>query len=248
MTVLDPDAGETRPGSIITRRSLVTAAAGLAVAAGDLLPPLHSRGVSAGEGANNGELGGRRGKNRRGRQHRHRHNHGKKKPGQRDEVPPPGRGIFELRNTAIDVYGSPFTFTFFYWVKGEGGAYDAWTKANSATPTGGSGYRYAPGHQRAGVLISVPAGVGSGQAFVDLQNPAVGFPRGSIYVGTGIDPVRGYLGQPVLEGRVFGIPHTGDSSSVSRIYSVGGTSYASLRITREFDSEDFIEFTLDVHL
>jgi hypothetical protein len=203
--------------------------------------------VAAREGALGGAKGGRHGKDHRGRGKRKRRDHGEKKDkGEDDRLP--GRGLFEFRKTALGVGGAGalFTFTFFYRQKTGLDEYGPWILARSETPTGGAGYRYAPDRYRVGVLVSAPAEVGPGQVFVDLRNMSFDFPRGSVYVGAGLDPVHNSLGQTLVNERVFGVPHTGEGSSVTRVYNVGENRPARFSLYREFDSDDFIEFFFQV--
>lgn len=89
---------EGRPAG--TRRAVLGAASGLALAASGLFLPEWLQETEARRGALDGAKGGRRGKNRRGR-HKQR-NHGDKKDKNRDK--PRGRDGLELRSVALLVH------------------------------------------------------------------------------------------------------------------------------------------------
>ncbi|MFN8676967.1 MAG: hypothetical protein U0Z70_11380 [Thermomicrobiales bacterium] len=90
-----PDPGGPPAG---TRRALLCAASGVALAAGGVLVPRGPGQADAREGALHGTKGGRRGKNRRGR-HRKR-THGDRKSRQNDQRP---RGSGPTQNIAFTV-------------------------------------------------------------------------------------------------------------------------------------------------
>jgi hypothetical protein len=240
-----------------TRRALLRASLdGFALAAsGIFLPTGDAHDAAAREGAYGGRLGGRHGKDRRGRDPRKRRDkdtrRGKKNDRQNDD-PPPGRGLF--RNTALTVYSGngPFTFTFYYRIKTGLDDYGPWIHHTTQTPIPGFSHRYAPDRFRVGVLISAPEGMGDGQAFFDARNLAFGAPRASVNAGFGLDPTRNRLGNTLIAEQAFAVPlnPSGDPSAmVSRRYrtSIEENRFASLRLIRTADSDDAIEFSVEAY-
>lgn len=230
-----------------TRRDLLrTAVGGFVLAAGGLFLPQRHSGVSARVGAGDGAFGGRHGKDRRG-QSKHKRRENDRKQDRKSEGPPPGRGAFEFRKTAVGVYAdNSFTLTFFYRQKTGLDDYGPWILARSESGNEVSAARYAPDRYRIGVLVSA-AEKGPGQFFVDLRNMSFGFPQGAVHVGNGLDPVRGNLGQVLVKERSFADLGPGsDAASVSRFYSIREDLSASFSLWRGSDSEDFIEFTLQI--
>jgi hypothetical protein len=220
----------------MSRRGLVgAAAASLVLTASNLSLPDWLQEAKAGEGAYGGRLGGRHGKNRRGREAR---THDRRRTG---DGPPPGRGLF--RNTALTVKSftdPPFTYTFYYRVKTGLDDYGPWIQSHSVTPDAGVSYRYAPSHFRIGVLVSAPAEAGPGQIFFEARNLAFGAPRGFMAYGSGLDPSHNILGTPTIPEREFDMM----SVPVTGFYAVGETFDALTDVRRVADSDDFIEFQL----
>ena len=89
-------------GETLTRRSLVAGSvAGFVLTASGLFLPDDGAGVDARDGALGGELGGRRGQNRRGRDTRQRRDRGDRNDRRENDRPPQG---WFFRNVAIYVY------------------------------------------------------------------------------------------------------------------------------------------------
>ncbi|MFN8661409.1 MAG: hypothetical protein U0075_05920 [Thermomicrobiales bacterium] len=239
----------------LSRRNLARVVAGGVIAgAGGLLLPGTIDDAAAREGA----LGGRHGKNHRGRNQRKRRDHRKEQrdhSGNQDNLP--GRGLF--RNTALTTsiihsidYPFAFTTTYFYRIKTGLDDYGPWKEATTGTAESS---RYAPDRFRVGVLVSARGWPGDGQdLFVDLRNLAFATPRGAAYVGTGLDPARNQLGSALFAERAFGFYTTpsgtyGDEVVESYLLKKNPPYpdwTAIVSVTRKFDSDDFIEFAVEV--
>lgn len=228
----------------VTRREMVRTASGLVLAASSLLLPHSAEIVDAREGSGNGRLGGRHGKNRRGRDQDKRRDH-RERQGNEKAGPPPGRGLFEFRRTAVTVksFVDPLlTFTLFYRVKTGLDTYGPWIEDHAETPAFGRSTRFANDRFRIGLLVSAPDGAGEGEMFLDLRNVTYDFPKASAtyrYEG-GLDPVHNDLGPPLMREKAFSEMSTPDFG----FFVVSESLILNHDIRRLADSEDYIEFQL----
>lgn len=242
----------------LDRRDVLRAAAGgFVLTASGLFLPADDE-AAAREGAYGGELGGRRGKDRRGLDKRKRRDHNHKK-GKKDDdrgAPPQSHGPF--RTAAMTVEGNwtdrqRWTFTFFYRVKTGLDPYGPWLLAHSANPADDALYRYAPDRYRVGVLLAADtwAGPGPNQAFVDVRNMSFTYPLGSASFGAGLDPVQNKLGAQLIAERDFAQPSDwfGDGSAAVGKWGLWPGPHASnatIVLKRHNDSDGAIEFRLQV--
>lgn len=231
----------------LSRRNLVRAATGgFVLAASGLLLPATVGEAEAREGALDGQLGGRRGPNQRGRGQRKRRDRGDDKNKNRDG----SRGVF--RTTALTVNttvqaGLDLTFSavFYYRTKTGRDRYGPWLVGRDGDAVSD---RFAPGHYRVGVLLSTVSADGQGvDLFIDVRNLRFDFPRGAANVGFGLDPTRNNLGQALYGERDFaeGEAEAG-GSYVINVERSNPRSRGAVTLTRNVDSQDFVEFEVSV--
>lgn len=234
-----------------TRRSLLrSAVGGFALAASGLFLPTGLDDVEARKGALDGDKGGRRGNDNKGR-HKKR-NHGDKKENDRNESKPPqGTGPFRSVALTINQSGNravQWDFTFFYRQKTGLDEYGPWIESSTTvTPGAAQTHRYAPDRYRVGVLIKghhFSAGLMPEQSFVDVRNVSFGYPLGSIYTGTDLNPVQNKIGSPIVAERDFAQPRDwfGNHEAGSAFWDTAARSSILLFLRRVNDSDDCIEF------
>lgn len=229
----------------LSRREMVRTAAGvLIVAAGGVLLPEDSNRAAALEASNDGHLGGRHGKDRRGRE-KHRRKDRSEKNKRQDEGPPPGRGVFEFRRTALTIksFTDPLlAFTFYYRVKTGFDTYDPWIEDKSVTPAFGATTRFENDRFRIGVLVSVADQPGTGQIFLDVRNLTYAYPKGAAFYSYegGLDPVRNNLGTVLMREKSFSEMSSPDSG----FYAATDFLDVNFDVRRLADSDGFIEFQL----
>lgn len=252
------EPGEASMGS---RRALLGGAAGgFALAASGLFLPATGEDAAARTGKHGGALGGRRGKNQRGR-HRRRTHGDKKKDAQRNEARG-SKAIF--RNTALTlnildgrVDYFRFNATFYYRVLSGGlDDYDGpWINSGVSWPANEHhlDYRFAPDRFRVGVLLSAQQGsYHAPDLFVDVRNIAFATPRAATYSGKDLDPAAGKLGEPVIRERdmdLMWVPFQGNQAkNVGMEYVLRNSPEAKATgsLIRNLDSDDFIEFQLSL--
>ena len=191
-------------GGLDRRRLLGIAASGFALAASGLLLLEWLSEAEAREGALGGAMGGRRGKDRRGRGQRKRRTHGDRKhTHQVKDLPLP------FRNTAITVrndLSEPVPCIFFAAHNTHGNDYDPFVKVIEHTVNNEDhdhDYRFDPLELRAGVLIRE---LNDGKdIFCDVRNLRIGFPRGGVSTGVALDPATGNLGTAYLQEQDFAV-------------------------------------------
>lgn len=229
-----------------SRRNLVRlAAGGFALAASGLYLPAAMDEAEAREGALKGQLGGRRGPDRRGRGKRNRRDHGDGKNKNRDD----SRGVF--RTTALTVNttvqaGLDLTFSavFYYRTKTGIDSYGPWQVDRDGDSVSD---RFAPGHYRVGVLLSTVFADGRGaDLFIDVRNLSRNFPRGAAYAGFGLDPTGNDLGQAIYGERDFAEGEEASGDSYVIVDTSNPRSRGAVTLTRNFDSQDSIEFEVSV--
>ncbi len=237
------DRSEEMDGQGLGRRELLRAAAGgFALAASGLFLPEGLEETAAREGALDGELGGRRGKDRRGLDARQRRNRGDKKDrkvkkgkkdeGQRPDGPPPqGHGPF--RATALKVInltGQPLDCTFFYRVKTGLDDYGLPVANGTHTIAAGDSFRSDPDRYRVGVLFRQPNV--AGDYYADVRNVSFWYPRGGVTWGLDLNPSSGKIGGAFINEQDF---------AQGQVWEQGG-----IALERSGDSEDRIEWNLFV--
>jgi hypothetical protein len=244
------------------RRLLGAAAGGFALAASGMLLPdrLVEEAEARPGGAYGGQLGGRRGKNHRGRDKSRRRGRsdGNDKDKRRDN-----RGAIGFRNTALTVRNAGldlnhpgayflerFTATFYYQTKTGIDTYGHPIKAQGpfefdAYEAQKRSFRFAPDHFRCGALIQHHALLG-GDLYVDVRNHEILAPRGRVLQGKDLDPPAGKLGSEIVAEQGYA-PNAFQRGSVE----VGGGDNPNVSIffdlIRNEDSDGFIEFILKVY-
>lgn len=254
-TGTDPEQidSQTRPIAGATRRRVLGAAASsFALAASGLFLPRQLQQADAREGALDGEKGGRRGNDNKGR-HKKR-THGDKKENNRNESrPPQGHGPF--RTIALTVHQSrnaavQWTYTFYYRQKTGLDEYGPWIESSTTvTPDILGTHRYAPDRYRIGVLLQGrhhSAGVMPEQAFIDVRNVSFGYPLGSEHTGTQLNPVQNKIGSVLIAERDFAQPRDwfGDHDAANGRWNTAARGDVFLWLHRMNDSDDFVEFEL----
>jgi hypothetical protein len=202
-------SGQAETTSGLSRRGLlITAASGFALAAGGLFIPAWWEEAAARPGANGGELGGRRGKDHRGRHMKRSHGDKKDKGKNRNDAPRGGDPLF--RSTALTVVNQgayPLSCTFFYRVKTGLDDYGLPIANGTQTVRGWDGhsdgrYRYDPDRYRVGVLIKQVAIVNS-DIYADVRNVSFWYPRGGVTKGANLDPAGGNFGTDLIPEQDF---------------------------------------------
>jgi hypothetical protein len=200
----EPEARTTR-----SRRALLgEAAGGFALAASGLFLPTRLEEAEARDGAYDGVLGGRHGKNRRGRDQRKRRTHGEKKDknnGKRDNLKGWRNTALTVENTGGDPQFEKISVTFFFRAKLDEDFYGPPVRATDAIEMEiGQQYRFANDRFRVCALIQHHA-LTKGDLYVDVRNIAFWFPRGSVTQGKNLDPPNFQVGDYVLTERNFGV-------------------------------------------
>ena len=198
-----------KPGSTRSRRALLGGAAGgFALAASGLFLPARLEEARAREGAYDGVLGGRHGKNRRGRDQRQRRTHGDKKDknnAKRDNLRGWRNTALTVENTGGDPQFEKISVTFFFRAKLDEDFYGPPVRATDPIELEiGQHYRFANDRFRVCALIQHHA-LTKGDLYVDVRNIAFWFPRGSVTQGKNLDPPNFSVGDYVLTERNFGV-------------------------------------------
>ena len=244
-----------------SRRGLLGAAGGFAVAAsGLLLPDWLVEETAAREGAYGGQLGGRRGKDHRGGDKAKRRGHGGKK-NKNSRGNRPGSGGFRnmaltVRNAGLDLnhpgayFLERFTATFYYQTKTGIDTYGHPIKAQGpfefdAYEEQKRSFRFAPDHFRCGALIQHHAFLG-GDLYVDVRNHEILSPRGRVLQGKDLDPPANKLGSEIIAEQGFA-----KDAFQRKSVDVGGGDNPDVSIfidlIRNEDSDGFIEFIIKVY-
>lgn len=256
MTPIRDLARRGRDDTLLGRRAVLSGAmAGFVLTSGGLFLPDDGEETEAREGALDGQLGGRHGKNHRGRDKGKRHDngdkgkrrdHGDRKDGGHNRPPRAGGGPF--RDTALTVafalpsgYQFSFSKTFYFRQKTGFDVYGPW-QASSA-----DGDRYDPQRFRVGVLVRSQSSEGPGpDLFVDVRNHAILWPIGNVYSGSGLDPTKDRLGTSLINEYLFDldveISGTFPTSTETQ-YALGSGRTAGVKLTRNLDTAR-IEFAL----
>jgi hypothetical protein len=244
------------------RRLLGAAAGGFALAASGLLLPdwLSEEAAARPDGAYGGQLGGRHGKDHRGRDKAKRRGRGDRKDKSR-ERDRPGSGGF--RNTALTVrnagldfpnpgpYGlERFTVWFYYQTKIGFDDYGHPIKVLGPIVLDENqevtrSYRFAPDHFRCGALIQHHA-FNNGDLYVDVRNHVVLNPRGRLLQGKDLDPPANKLGSEIIAEQGFAA-----RESKQVIVQAGASDepagFVYVDLIRNEDTNGFIEFILKVY-
>lgn len=184
-----------------SRRHLLRAAGGLALAAGGLFLPGRLEETAAREGAHGGALGGRRGRNRRGR-HKRRTHGDKKHKNQR-----PGSGLQDhgpFRSSGLTVTNTsnqPLACTFFFRTKTGLDDYGLPVANGTQTIAPGKSFRYDTDHYRVGVQITKV--LGPNDLYADVRNVSFFYPRGGVTQGSNLDPHGGNFGSALITEQNF---------------------------------------------
>ncbi|MFN8675972.1 MAG: hypothetical protein U0Z70_06305 [Thermomicrobiales bacterium] len=186
------------------RLLLVGTAAGFALAANGLLLPSSSQEAEARRGVYDGAKGGRRGKNRKGRDNRRPHDHKNNK--RQNDAPRGGNG--PVRSSALIVenwrqtWDVPLQCTFYYRIKTGLDEFGPPIANGTQTIEGKSEYRYDPDRVRVGVLIKkcLPKGE---DIYADVRNVSLWLPRGGVTKGLNLDPEMGNLGDSIIPEQAF---------------------------------------------
>ena len=176
-----------------SRRALVSGAAGFALAASGLLLPAEDDGAAAREGAYGGELGRRRGKDRRGGDKRKRRDRSDKKGKGRRDGAPKDHGPF--RATALTVVNRwlpSLECVFYYQIKTGLDDYDLPRADSERTILWNESFRYDPNRYRVGVLIKHTPGWQD--YYADVRNVSLWFPQGGLSSGDHLNPAIGNIG------------------------------------------------------
>jgi hypothetical protein len=247
MTPLLDLAGHGPRDTLLNRRAVLSGAmVGFVLTAGGLFLPDDMAETEARDSAYDGQLGGRHGKDHRGRDKRKRRERGDKKNTGHNQPPRAGGGLF--RDTALTVafalpsgYAFSFSKTFYYRQKTGLDTYGPWI-ASSVDSN-----RYDPLRFRVGVLVKSQSAEGAGpDLFVDVRNHAFLYPIGNIYSGSALDPPKDKLGTSLLNEYLFELEATIAGTfprSVETEYTLGSGRKAAVKLTRNLDTER-IEFAL----
>ncbi len=187
------EAGIEQEEALNRRHLLGLAGHGFALAAsGLLLPAWLQQNAEAREGAANGRLGGRRGKNQRGRDEAKRRKRAKAREKRKDQPKAPGWSLIKyvsfrfeptsaLQDVRIDTY---------YRIKGE---LDTWSSLKPAQTftTFASRQTYAPDRYSVAAFIQSRD---TTPIFIEARNPLIGTPWVSIAHGGRIDASGNYVG------------------------------------------------------
>ena len=226
MTSDDNTNQEGVDGAGFSRRGLIqTAAGGLVLAASGLFLPEWPEAIEAAEGAYGGKLGGRHGKDHRGRHRRRTHGDKKDKGGNNDHGP---RGSFRGIEWQVNCSEAVGPFLVECWGSGSsridfkvGGA----TVSHDHPATFQTDVRFA--------LLWIDF-----KYYVAAENPAAGFPRVTLGHGGTYDPTNHWRnGTVVVDAQVVTEDH------IAAPMNVDGHHFVVLR---ETDSDDYKRFRLDI--
>jgi hypothetical protein len=244
MTWDEGQTGGAEAGDLGRRDLVRIGAGGFVLAASGLLLPAVAGEPAARAGALSGDLGGRRGKNRRGRHKRKRRDHGN------DKGKNGGGGLFRstalsIRTSAPAEFNLTFSAVFYYRTKTGLDEYGPWQVARDADPAFD---RYAADRFRVGVLLKAhwPQAPGT-DLFIDVRNRSFDYPRGAAYSGYGLDPTLAFP-LPLIAEQNFG---QGDNPSGSYIISTDPpfpARFADCTLKRTNDSSNYIEFQVFVNV
>ncbi len=186
----------------LSRRGVFrTAARGVALAAGGLALPGWLEEAAARDGAHGGELGGRRGKDHKGR-HKKRSHGDKKDKGRPGSGAPQDHGPF--RSTGLTVTNKtnqPLQCTFFFRTKTGLDDYGLPIANGTQTINPNQSSRYDTDHYRVGVLV--PKVLGPSDLYADVRNVSFFFPRGGVTQGSNLDPHGGNFGGALIPEQNF---------------------------------------------
>lgn len=232
-----------------SRRTLLGAAAGgFALAASGLFLPDWLPEAEAREGAYGGVLGGRHGKNRRGRDQRKRRTHGAKNKnnrndGKRDNLKGWRNTALTVENTGGDPQFEKISVTFFFRAKLDADFYGPPVRATDTIELGiGEKYRFANDRFRVCALVQHHA-LTKGDLYVDVRNIAFWFPRGSVTQGKNLDPPNFQVGDYVLTEQNFGV---GDKPGFKTEACEGGVCWqVPFDLTRTEDT-GYIEYIFHI--
>ncbi|MFN8592219.1 MAG: hypothetical protein U0031_12235 [Thermomicrobiales bacterium] len=229
---------ETDTNADTTRRRLLRAATGgFALAICELFLPEGTEETRARGGVLDGTIGGRRGKDHKGR-HRHRIHGDRKDKDKHGDGAPRGSGPF--RSSALTVVNidarplPPITLhcTFYYRIKTGLDTYGPPVASIERTLATGESFRYAPDRFRVGVLIRHV--ILSEDIYADVRNLPFWLPTGSVSGGQNLDPAAGKTGSIRIreQGYDFGETHV--------------LVVPRLSLKRKSDSDTHIEWELTV--
>lgn len=217
----------TNDGPGLTRRRWVaTATTGFVLSAGGLFLPELVRETEARSGANGGELGGRHGKNRRGKDQKRSRGDKKEHGGKGHDDPPGrwGRGI----EFAVDYGRSSGSLKVeFYAVSRRTPGGDEWASFATRTVAPHAGASYAVDAPHLSVWIA-------GRYFVGAINNATWYPSVTLGYG-GSWSTSGWSGTVVVDDRSL------RENEVAPAMNVDGYSFS---VKRETDSDANKRFTL----
>ncbi len=243
MTWDEGQTGGAEAGDLGRRDLVRIGVGGFVLAASGLLLPTVAGETAARAGALGSDLGGRRGKNRRGRHKRKRRDHGNDKGKN-------GGGLFRstalsIRTSAPAEFNLTFSAVFYYRTKMGLDEYGPWQVARDANPALD---RYAADRYRVGVLLKAhwPKGPGT-DLFIDVRNKSFAYPRGAAYSGYGLDPTLAFP-LPLIAEQNIG---QGESPSGSYIISTippFPARFADCTLKRTNDSSNYIEFQVFVNV
>lgn len=198
MMVSEPGDVEASVNSGATRRQVLRAAtAGFALAASGLFLPSPGEDAAAREGAAGGRLGGRHGKNRRGR--KRRRTHGDKKRDRNGSGKPPGGGLRIAKDILLLVHNDgPNPVSIEFWYDGNPLLENEWHRdRNASNLAAGAETRYQSPTRSAGAWFDTG---GFLQTFwVAAFNPLANTPHVSFRWGGEVRDGVGHTGGTVVE-------------------------------------------------
>lgn len=190
--------------SLKRRRLLQAITGGALLAASGLVLPAWLEEVEAREGSLDGAKGGRRRKDRKGRQRQRTHGD-KKDEGKRGQDAPKGQDS-AFRAAALTVYNNlsdtSLQCTFYYRIKTGLDDYSLPVAHSTHTIKAKESLRYDPNRYRVGVLIKQI--LGANDLYADVRNLSLWFPQGEVTKGTQLDPPNGIFGADVIPEQGFG--------------------------------------------
>jgi hypothetical protein len=214
------------------RRELLGAVGGFALAASGLFLPAAAAEKAAREGANGGALGGRRGKNRRGRaKHQRQRTNNKRQGHGKEKENGAGRLPWQERGIAFHVtsYGANLDIQFWRLFPGT-----AWELVGEQSVTPGHPVSFQDARPICGVWIG-------SENFIRVENPTL-MPWVEMQFGVGGE-MRQHDGW-VNGNSWWKIPPFLLVNDTQTVYPGGQWTYS---ITRTADSDDYKEISIGIH-
>ncbi|MFT4038581.1 MAG: hypothetical protein QM692_10405 [Thermomicrobiales bacterium] len=201
-----PNHRQTEPAASSRRRLLGASAGAFALAASGLfLPPGLVEEAAAREGANHGKLGGRHGKNRRGKDRKKGRSEKQSRASAGNKAP--GGGL--IKSVGCDVSCQDGTWSqlrvdFYYRIKGSGDTWSGFKFGGSDSLYGvGAIARYKP--DRYSIAAYIHADNLERACFVEMLNPLIGYPYMKISLGGSIDGNGAYVHGAYAADESFGV-------------------------------------------